>query len=63
MDELVRCRNMEAKCRQSAIYDPQRGWEWLASAEKWKRLADKEALTSEERATVQNDGLRKSNSR
>jgi len=54
---------MEAMCRQSAIYDPQRGWEWLASAEKWKRLADKEALTSEESATVQNDGLRKSNSR
>jgi len=62
MEELTRCRNMEAMCRQSAIYDPQRGWEWLANAEKWKRLAE-EVLISEENATTQNDGLRRSNSR
>ena len=54
---------MEAMCRQSAIYDPQRGWEWLANAEKWKRLADKEALTFAESATAQNDSLQKSNNR
>jgi hypothetical protein len=62
MDELVRCRDMEAMCRQSAIYDPQHGWEWLANAEKWKRLADEEALTSEESTTAQYD-LQKSNNR
>jgi len=48
MEELLRCRSMEAMCRQRALYDPQRGWEWLANAEKWKSLGDKEALTSEE---------------
>jgi hypothetical protein len=61
MEELLRCRNMEAMCRQRAIYDPQRGWEWLANAEKWKNLADEEALTSEERNSTRNDGFQKSN--
>jgi len=48
MEELLRCRNMEAMCRQSALYDPERSWAWLANAEKWKDLADKEALIFEE---------------
>jgi hypothetical protein len=53
MEELLRCRSMEAMCRQRALYDTQRGWEWLANAEKWKDLGDKEVLTSEENATAQ----------
>jgi len=48
MEKLLRCRNMEAMCRQSALYDPERSWAWLANAEKWKDLADKEALIFEE---------------
>jgi hypothetical protein len=63
MDELLRCRNMEAMCRQRAMYDTQRGWEWLASAEKWKELADKEALTSEENAAATNDRFQKADCR
>jgi hypothetical protein len=53
MEELLRCRSLEAMCRQRALYDTQRGWEWLANAEKWKDLGDKEVLASEESATVQ----------
>jgi hypothetical protein len=44
METLSHCRDMEARCRQSAIYDPQRSWEWLANAEKWKERADEAML-------------------
>jgi hypothetical protein len=46
METLSHCRDMEARCRQSAVYDPERSWQWLANAEKWKERADAAMLTA-----------------
>ena len=46
METLSHCRDMEARCRQSAVYDPERSWQWLANAEKWKERADEAMLTA-----------------
>lgn len=49
MKELLRCRAMEAMCRQRATFDLANKWKWLAEAEMWQhRVMDQIDLHFEE---------------
>jgi hypothetical protein len=42
MKEAARLRQLEAKCRQRALSEPQRKWYWLAQAAKFQTQAVQE---------------------
>ena len=52
MKAFKSCRAMEAMCRKYAKANPENRLDWLAEADKWKDLADHEALSSEERTAT-----------
>ena len=42
MDDLAGCHDMELLYLHRAAVDEQRRWEWLAKAERWRDLAQRE---------------------
>ena len=57
MDDLLNCHAMELLCRQRALVDPKYSWKWLARAERWKNLGDRNVTSRLERGIVEQPDL------
>ena len=49
MNSLAGCHDAELLCRRRATLDLAHSWKWLGEAERWRKLADREISSLDER--------------